>query len=121
MKRRGFTLIEVLLSLVVAAMALVVIAQGMATAARATTTAERRARAAMLAAQKMAEIEAGEVSLVRSLPGDFGPDYPEFTWEVTSGLKTTPDLYEITVKVMWTDGSSNQILEMSRLMRQKSS
>ena len=120
MKRRGFTLIEVLLSLVVAAMTLVIISRGMATAARATTTAERRARAAMLASQKMAEVEAGEVSLVHSLPGDFSPEEPDFAFELTSNLKTSPDLYEVVVRVTWTDGSTQNSFQMTRLLRQKS-
>ncbi len=120
MKRRGFTLIEVLLSLVIAAMSLVIIAQGMTTAARATTSAERRAKAAMLASQKMAEIEAGEVSLVHVGPGDFLPEEPTFAYELTSNLKSSPELYEVVVRVMWTDGSTQNSFELTRLLRQKS-
>ena len=72
MTRRGFTLIEVLVALVVAVAAMALLSQGFTTGARASTTAQFATRAALLAQRVVTDFETGVLpwfGLPRSLPG----------------------------------------------------
>lgn len=94
---RGFTLVEVLLALVIIGASVLIIAQGLASSARASAVAQETTAAAQLAAQKMAEVEAGAIDYSRGSSGTAEP----FTWEVIPGTSSTTDLFPVTVRVSW--------------------
>ena len=81
-KRSGFTLLEVMIALVVLAVGLVGVFQlqsqslSMAAHSRFLTTA------ALLAQSKMAEIDAAASQDIASGSGDFGEDFPDFSWQI---------------------------------------
>ncbi len=66
MNRRGFTLVEVLVALVVTVAALTILAQGFTTGARASTVSQNETRATLLAHQVLTDLELGELSIDQS-------------------------------------------------------
>ncbi len=82
----GFTLLEVMIAMAILSISLLVVFQSqsqsisMMAASRATTMLT------MLAQSKMAELETANISALESASGDFGSDYPDYTWvsQVTS-------------------------------------
>ena len=81
--RKGFTLLEVMVALAVLAIALTSIykLQGrtilMSSKARFLTVAPH------LAQSKLAEIERSEFNDISNDTGEFGPEYPRYTWKVS--------------------------------------
>ncbi len=80
--KKGFTLMEVMVAMAILAIALVSIFQlqsqsiSMATDSRFLTTA------ALLAQSKMVEIETQSTLSNKTESGDFGPDYPQYAWQL---------------------------------------
>lgn len=82
----GFTLLEVMIAMAILSISLLVVFQSqsqsisMMAASRATTMLT------MLAQSKMAELETANIADIKSASGDFGSDYPDYTWasQVTS-------------------------------------
>ena len=95
----GFTLLEVMFAMAVLAIALVAVFQSQSQSVAMLASARFETTAALLAKSKMAQLEAEEASALRSGRGDFGEDYPDYSWEVT--LENTPldTLVAITVVV----------------------
>ena len=108
-QQSGFTLLEVMIAIAILAIALLAVFQmqsqsiSMATEARFTTTAS------LLAQSKMADVESAASLTNRTENGDFGPDYPQYGWNLKvtdtriSGFKRV----EVTVfnKVLARGGS----------------
>jgi type II secretory pathway pseudopilin PulG len=82
--RRGFTFVEILAAMLFMAIVLPVVMDGLQVANRAGQAAERTRIAQQLANRQLTELvltgqwEKGEQS------GDFGTDYPGFTWSFKS-------------------------------------
>jgi prepilin-type N-terminal cleavage/methylation domain-containing protein len=78
--RGGFTLIEVLATLLLMTIALPVIMQGISVATSAGSLAKRRVEAASMTQSKLNEIIATGQWQSSQLSGDFGTDWPDYTW-----------------------------------------
>ncbi len=85
----GFTLMEVLVALSVVAIALLAIYRMYSQ----TLFMDERGRfdtvATLLARQKLADIDAGDIADLTSDSGDFGNDFPGYTWTVESDTVTS--------------------------------
>jgi len=79
-ERRGFTLIEVLATLLLMTIALPVIMKGVSMATSAASVAKRRVEATTLADSKINELIATGEWQNGQLSGDFGTDWPDYTW-----------------------------------------
>jgi general secretion pathway protein I len=55
--------------------------------------------AALLAQSKMVEVEAASTLDNQSQDGDFGPDYPQYTWHLEVGDTLLPQFKKIDVTV----------------------
>ena len=98
--RRAFTLIEVLATLVVIGIILPVAMHGISLAVLAAGNARASAEASSLAQAKLSELSATTDFFPGSMSGDFGPDHPEYQWQVqTSSIDL--GLEEMTVVVSW--------------------
>jgi len=97
----GFTLIEVLATLVFAAIILPVVLRGISLATTAASDARRRAEATALAQNRLAELIATGEWQAPGLTGDFGQEWPEYQWaaEVTNWEGTS--LRQVQVRVTW--------------------
>ena len=96
----GFTLLEVMVAMAILAIALVAVLTlqtqsiSMANEARLATTAS------MLAQSKVAEIDS-EIVRAETSFGDFGEDFPNYRWEVTTTDTNFKYLEKIDLTVTW--------------------
>ena len=99
---RGFTLAEVLVTIVVVGTALVVLTQGIALGVRADARAERHTMAAMVLNETVARLETGEISLTENSDGEFEQIAPGYHYRVE--LETPgdpPDLTYASITIGW--------------------
>lgn len=115
----GFTLIEVLVSLVVVTASLTILSQGFLTGGRASVGAQNETIATMLAESKMAEVEAGILSLQSSASGSFEPDHADFSWSLEPGTTPTTGLTQITLTVKWKERQEDRTFVLTRLMKER--
>ncbi len=80
---RGFTLLEVMIAVALLAVALTTLLGSQSQSVSYANTAKFETMAALLAQSKMSEITLQSDLSPSSDSGDFGDDYPGYTWEVT--------------------------------------
>ncbi len=114
-KDKGFTLLEVMVSLSIIAIALTAMLWSQSQSVSLAGDAKFNTTAAFLARSKMAELETEEPENLSPGSGDFGENFPDYTWEVT--LKEVPldlpfhvsdDLKRIDLRVSWGEVNSYQ-------------
>ena len=81
-KANGFTLMEVMIAMAILAIALVAVFQLQSQSISMSTDSRFMTTAALLAQSKMVEVEADASLVNRKEDGDFGPDYPQYTWHL---------------------------------------
>ena len=81
----GFTLLEVMVAMAIIAVALTAVLGSQSQSVSLAGEARFSTTAALLAQAKLAEMEAIRPEDVTSGSGDFGEDYPDYTWEATVG------------------------------------
>jgi len=118
--RRGFTLIEVLVALVVAVAALSLLSQGFMTGARASSTSQNATRAALYAQRVLTDFETGELPVSSTQSGTFDDD-PDFSYETQFSTGDVTGLTKITVTVKWKERNDDRKYELVRLMRDRTS
>lgn len=118
--RAGFTLTEVLVALVVVTTAMMIVAQGFLVGGRGSVAAQKETVAAMLAESKLAEIEAGLVSMTNASSGTFEDEkQPDFSWSVDPEPSSTiTGRVQVTVTVTWKEREQERALHLVRLMRE---
>jgi len=109
----GFTLLEVMVALAVVAIALLAVYRMHSQTLFMDTRGRFDTTAAMLARQKLADIDTSNLKDLTSDSGDFGDEYPGYGWrieseDVTSDLfkKDGPVLKRITVTISLNGGES---------------
>ena len=112
----GFTLIEILATLVLVAIILPVAMSGISLALGVADQSRRQTEAASLAQTKMAEIIASQQWQTSSLAGDFAPDRPEYRWvaQVTDWQGTT--VKQLDVQVLWNQRGTDRGVTLSTLV-----
>lgn len=114
LQKAGFTLLEVLLAMAVLAMALVAVLQMQVQSISMSGESRFMTTASLLAASKMADIEAEAVPGNRDLSGNFAPDHAEYAWttRVTDAQIGKLKKIEVTVfnKEMTRDGAYQLVL-----------
>jgi prepilin-type N-terminal cleavage/methylation domain-containing protein len=123
-RHSGFTLVEVLVALVVTVSAVAILAQGFAAAGSASVASQYRTRAVWLAAEKMADMEAGVYATNAPQAGVFDSSDPrtpqgQWRWEIASEASTSTGLYQVTVSVFWIERSEERSYHLARLMRER--
>jgi general secretion pathway protein I len=112
----GFTLIEVLVAVAILAIAMVAILKANVQNLDALTKSREMTTASLLAASKLAEIEAAGVANWGESQGDFGEDYPEFTWQVETTSTEVEGLERIAVIVQRSGGVTGREVRIEELM-----
>jgi len=128
-RRRGFTLIEVVATLLLISIVLPVIMSGISLCTRAGGIARRRAEAGALAESKLNELMAtGEWQ--SNLQGDFGTDdaWKDYTWTAelnpwsqSMGVNGSNVIQELDLHVNWKEGNTPQQSTVSTLVYQSAS
>jgi prepilin-type N-terminal cleavage/methylation domain-containing protein len=125
-RRRGFTLIEVLVALVVAVAAMTLLAQGFSIGARASVNSQFVTRAALLSQRVITDFETGQLPLTGNQSGTFD-DEPDFTYETvsdpasTSTTGTVTGLTQLTVTIKWQERNTDRTFVVVRLMKDRPS
>ncbi|MGW8160951.1 MAG: type IV pilus modification PilV family protein, partial [Desulfobulbales bacterium] len=79
---KGFTLLEVMVAMALIAIALTTLLGSQSQSVSFANSAKFETMAALLAQSKMSEITTLAKDRLASDSGDFGDDYPGYTWEV---------------------------------------
>lgn len=105
---KGFTLLEVMIAIAIMAIALTTLLGSQSQSVFFANSAKFETMAALLAQSKMSEITIQAADSLSSDSGDFGEDYPGYTWEATvsdvsiEGLDAISDyLKQIDLAVTW--------------------
>jgi general secretion pathway protein I len=114
--RRGFTLLEVMVAVAILAIALVAILKANVQSLDTLVETRERTTVALLAASKMAEVEAVGVANWSEFQGDFGEDYPDFTWRVETAPTEVERLIRVAVIVQAREGESGSETSIEELM-----
>ena len=81
-RAQGFTLLEVLVAVAILAIAMVAILKANVQSLDTLTRSRETSMASLLAASKLAEVEAAGVANWSELQGDFAEYYSDYSWEV---------------------------------------
>ncbi len=79
---KGFTLVEIMATFVLIAIILPVAMEGIALSTRMASESRRKIEAGTLAEKKLTEILIAEDWADGDQRGDFGDEYPDFTWRL---------------------------------------
>lgn len=104
---RGFTLLEVMIAMAILATTLVVVFQSQSQSVSMASIARFETTASLLAQAKMSEIEAASPEDVISDNGDFGGDFPDYSWQVDVTETELENLKKIEVKIVNEKMTSN--------------
>lgn len=115
-RRRGFTLVEVLATLVLVAVVLPVAASAVTLATRAAELARRRVEAAALAETKLTELLAGQSWTDNDLSGDFGAERPGYRWRAEVDDYDGAVLRQLTVTVEWPWRTDTRSVQLTTLV-----
>jgi general secretion pathway protein I len=115
-RSRGFTLLEVMVAVAILAIALVAILKANVQSLDTLVETRERTTVSLLAASKMAEIEAVGAADWSEFQGDFGDDYPGFTWQVETAPTEVERLIRVTVTVRPREGAQGSEVQIEELM-----
>ncbi|HEV2296164.1 MAG TPA: type II secretion system protein [Tepidisphaeraceae bacterium] len=111
---RGFTLVEVLATLVLLGIIVPVAMRGVSIGLAAASTARRTAEAASLAQAKLNELVLDGTWQTSGTTGDF-PDHPEYRW-TCANVSRDYGTYEVALTVTWTQRGHERMLSLSTLV-----
>jgi len=98
-RERGFSLIEVLCSLLILGVGLVGITEGITLALASSRDAERHTRAVLLATGRLELLRAEGYLFEGEEEGTFGDDFPGYRWAQDIAKTDLEGLYQVTVMV----------------------
>lgn len=113
----GFTLVEVLAALTLAAIILPVAMRGISLALSAADHAKRQAEAVNLAEAKLSELTVTGEWQSANLSGGFGEDNPEYTWAAEVSEFDTASLRRLDVRVFWKALGRDRVVTLNTLVR----
>ena len=118
----GFTLLEVMVAMAIIAIALTAVLGSQSQSVSLASEAKFNTTAPLLAQSKIAEVEVAEQNDLTGDSGDFGEDFPDYTWELSVEDITFEEpenvsdlLKRIDLKVSW--GEEEQYQYRLRLYR----
>jgi general secretion pathway protein I len=121
--RGGFTFIELLATMALLAIALPSIMDGVSLSLATAGFARSQAQAASLCQSKLQELLAAQQWQQTQQSGDWGEDYPGFTWTATvsdwtgaTSDTTNVSLKQLDVSVFWTHRDTKRSVELSTLV-----
>ena len=114
---RGFTLIEVLATLLLLGIVLPVAMRGVSMSLAAASRARNLAEAASLADTKLNELVATQMWSTSGDSGDFGEQYPGYTW-TSQANSFDYGMTQIDLRVSWIERGQEAFLDVSTLVYQ---
>ena len=114
-KRAGFTLVEVLATLVLLAIILPVAMQGVSLATRTASEARKRMIASSLAETTLNDLLVTEAWIEGDQSGDF-EDWPGYRWNMQVMDWEETSLKEVDVQVVWDSPAGERYVALSTLV-----
>ena len=111
---RGFTLIEVLATLLLLGIVMPVAMRGISIALAAADNARHVAEASALAETKLNDLLTQGVSSASGLTGDFSPDHPEYQWSYQSAPRDY-GVTEVQLRVTWLERGRSRNFDLSTM------
>ncbi len=116
MRARGFSLLEIMATLVLIAIVIPITMQGFSISNQLAVMARQRSEAAALAESKLSELAATGLYQAGVLTGDFSPDHPEYKWNADLVSFDSSTLQQLTVHVTWDAHGTQQEFRTSTLV-----
>lgn len=113
---RAFTIVEVLATMTLASIVLPPVVQGVLLCLDTAGHAKLQARAASLAQSKLDELVVTGELYDAEMTGDFGTDWPEYTWVAQVNEWEDPRLVQLDVSVVWTRRGKERQVTLSTLV-----
>jgi len=113
---RGFTLVEILATLTLAAIVLPAVMHGISQSLATASQARQQAEAASLAHGKLSEIVAAGQLQQAVLSGDFGTDWPDYRWAACVQDWDGALLRQLDVTVSWRQAGKDRSVTMTTLV-----
>ncbi len=102
---RGFTLLEVLISLLIIAIVLITSLRAQNQSIRLYTLSRDMSIATILARQKMGEIETTGFPELGEEEGEFEEQFPGFTWKKAVSMTPFDGARRVELSIAWKDGT----------------
>jgi len=117
-RRSGFTLIEVLATLLLLGIVIPVVSEAITVALSTSSMVRHRSEAAALAESKMTDLVVTGEWQEGVLAGDFAPQSPDYRWEAGVDAWDLGDgtVQQLTVKVAWMRGSVEDYVMVNTLV-----
>lgn len=112
----GFTLLEVIVAMVIVVVGLVLISQAFSIGLRAVRVSDKATVARFLAEQKITELEILAFTTIQSATGDFGTDYPGYTWQQEVVTTNLANLIQVNLTIAWTEDNATRTLVITKLI-----
>jgi general secretion pathway protein I len=118
-KKKGFTLLEVMIALAILALVGVAFLRAQAGSIRLVDESNQVSLATLLAREKMAEMEGTGFPEVGKNSGTGGEAYPALRWEQVVTATELPAIRKALVRILWKDGTRERTLELVAYFAQK--
>lgn len=116
LNKKGFTLLEIIVAMVIVVVGLVLISQAFSIGLRAVRVSDKLTVAKFLAEQKITELELQGFSTLQSTNGDFGEDYPGFTWQEVVSATDLDNLKQVDLTISWPEENTIRSLLITKLL-----
>jgi prepilin-type N-terminal cleavage/methylation domain-containing protein len=112
----GFTLVEVLATLVLIAIVIPVAMRGISLATRMAGHSKKQVEAVSLAKAKLTEIVASKDWQNGDQSGDFGSDRPDYQWSLETSSWSGSSLRQLDLHVFWDTGRVEHSVTLTTLV-----
>jgi len=116
--KSGFTLIEMIVATLILALAIVGALSVISNSTRAVESGERLQTAALLAQNKLTELELQTTNMTSGeQQGDFGEEYPTYRWRTMTDTTEFEKLFKVTLIVSWGENTGGNEREFVTYLR----
>ena len=110
---KGFTLLEVLISLAIIAIVLITCLRAQNQCIRLYHLSRDMTVATILARQKMGEIELAGFPELGGEEGNFEDNFPGFTWQKTVSMTPFEEARRVNLSVIWKEGIRERRVDLT--------
>lgn len=114
--RRGFTIIEILATIMLLSVVLPTVMAGVSLSLSAADFAKKQAQASSLAHSKLMELLADEDAAHANQTGDFGKDWPGFLWKAQLSEWDGTAVQQLDMTVSWEHRGQPRSVVLSTLL-----
>lgn len=115
----GFTLLEVTIALAIVAVALVALLGLQARNIEVSGRQQLLTRATLLAAARLAELEAAPDGAILETRGSFAPPDDQFRWQAEFVPTPLPQVTRVEMTVLWGEAERNEAVTLVSVVQQR--